>query len=209
MSPLSGAGMPVIEVQLRPDELLAAWRIETRRLVLFVREPLRVRQRVALRIATSGPDLAATITGRVTGASRQEDVHRIEFAPDETRLRALERLLALARGEPVQYQARLPRLLATIPAIVHGPAGPTYMTTFSVSESGCGLAWTGSAPADVGAALEIRLGAGPRSVSFRGVVCWTAKAGGTATVGVRFVAGAKEAWASMLSEARRSGALPA
>jgi len=208
--PLPSAADPYsLEVRLRPDELLAAWRLDSRRLVLQTREPLRVRQRVAARITAVGPGVAATITGRVTGTSRLGEAHRVEIVPDETRLRALERLLAIARGEPVQYQPRVPRILATVPAVVHGPAGPTYMTTFSLSENGCGLAWSGSAPAAVGTSLDIRFGTGTRTVVFRSVVCWTARAGNTTTVGVRFLAGARDAWTTMLQQARLSGAPPA
>jgi hypothetical protein len=210
MQPSSSAEVVSIDVRLRPDELVGAWRTDSRRLVLQTREPVRVQQRIAARITAVDRSVAATITGRVASASRDGTVHRIELVPDQTRLRALEQLLAVARGQKVQYQTRIPRLLATIPAVVHGPAGPIYMTTFSVSENGCGLAWSGPAPAVVGTELDIRLGAGGQAVVFRGVVCWTAKSGNTATVGVRFVAGAaKHAWAMMLMEAKRSGAPPA
>ena len=208
--PLSpSAGVFAFDVGMRPAELLAAWRTDSRRLVLHSPEPLHVAQRVAARITAIGRGVAATITGRVASAGRREDLCRIELIPDETRLAALERLLAVARGENVEYQTRVPRLLATMPAVVHGPAGPTYMNTFSVSENGCGLAWSGPVPASVGTELDIRLGAGSQTVAFRGVVCWTARSGGAATVGVRFAAGARGAWAMMLTEAKRSGAPPA
>ncbi len=197
-----------MEVRLRPDDLLAAWRADSRRLVLRTGEPLRARQRVAARIVVR-PEVAATITGRVASAARHGDAHQIELVPDDTRLRALERLLSVARGEPVHDQPRLPRLLLAIPAIVHGSAGPTYMTTYSLSENGCGLAWSGSPPAAVGAQLDIRLGAGSRAIVFRSVVCWTARSGSTTTVGVRFVSGAREAWTMMLHQAKLSGAHPA
>jgi len=209
MSPSPSAEVFSIDVRLRPDELVAAWRTDSRRLVLQTPEPLRVRQRVAARITPVGHGVAATITGRVASVGRHDNLHRIELVPDDTRLRALERLIAVARGEAVKYQTRIPRLLATIPAVVHGPAGPTYMTTFSVSENGCGLAWSGPVPAVIGAELDIRLGAGGRAVTFRGVVCWTARSGSTATVGLRFATGARGAWAMMLTEAKRSGAPPA
>lgn len=209
MPPSPSAGVFSIDVRLRPDELVAAWRTDSRRLVLQTPEPLRVRQRVAAQITAIGRGVVATITGRVASASRHESLHRIELVPDDMRLRALERLLAVARGEVVKYQARIPRLLATIPAVVHGPAGPTYMTTFSVSENGCGLAWSGPVPAVIGTELDIRLGAGSRAVTFRSVVCWTARSGSTPTVGVRFATGARGAWAMMLTEAKRSGAPPA
>jgi hypothetical protein len=198
-----------IELRLHPRELLAAWQTGSRRLVLHLRVPLRLRQRVAARI-TIGSGVNATITGRVVSAGRQNGGFQVEVAPDEMRLPALERLLSIARGEPTQHQQpRLPRLLATIPAVVHGPAGPAYMTTFSLSENGCGLAWSGSSPAAVGSQLDIRFGAGSRTVVFRGVVCWTARFGSTNTVGVRFVAGARDAWSTMLHQARLSGAPPA
>lgn len=202
-------GVVSIDVPLSPDELVGAWRTDSRRLVLQTRQPLRVRQRVAARITAVGRGIAATITGRVASASCHDDVHRIELVPDEMRLRALERLLAVARGEAVEYQPRAPRLLATIPAVVQGPAGPTYMTTFSVSKDGCGLAWSGPVPAAIGAELDIRLGSGSRFVVFRSMVCWTARSGRRTTVGVRFLTGAKVAWGMMLTEAKQSGAPPA
>ena len=209
MSPSLHEGVVSIDLALRPDELVGAWRTDSRRLVLQTREPLRVRPRVAARITAIGRGVAATITGRVASVSRHDDVHRIEVVPDEIRLRALECLLAVARGEAVEHQPRIPRLLATIPAVVQGPAGSNYMTTFSVSENGCGLAWSGPVPAAIGSRLGIRLGAGSQAITVHGVVCWTARSGSTATVGVRFEAGARSAWASMLTQARRSGAPPA
>jgi hypothetical protein len=205
MPPTPHAGVVPMDIPLRPDELVGAWRPDSRRLLLPAREPLRLQQRVAARISAVGRGVAATITGRVVSASRHGSLYRIEVVPDEFRLRAVERLLAVARGEAVDYQPRAPRFLATIPAVVHGPAGPTYMTTYSVSEKGCGLAWSGSVPV-VGVPMDVRLGAGNQVASLRSVVCWTAQSGRTATVGVRFVAGATNAWAMMVTDVRRSGA---
>jgi hypothetical protein len=202
-------GVYSIDVELRPDELVAAWRSDSRRLVLQTPQPLRARQRVAARITAVGRGVSATITGRVASASRQQEAHRIELAPDDTRLRALERLLAVARGQVVHYQPRIPRLLATMPAVVHGAAGPSYMTTFSVSENGCGLDWSGPVPPVVGAELDVRLGAGARAATFRSVICWTARSGSRSNVGLRFATGMRSAWAQMLTEARRLGAPPA
>jgi hypothetical protein len=205
MSIAPHAGVVPLEVPLRPDELIAAWRPESRRLVLPAEEALRLQQRVAARITVVGSGVAATITGRVVSASRHADRFRIEVGPDEFRLRAMERLLSVARGESVRYQARAPRFLATMPAVVYGPRGPTYMTTFSVSEKGCGLAWSGPVP-NVGFPMDVRLGAGSLAASFRSVVCWTAQAGRSATVGVRFLAGAMSTWSVMLTDVKRSGA---
>jgi hypothetical protein len=197
-----------VDVALRPDELIQAWRADSRRLLLPAPEPLPLRRRVAARIRAVGRGVAATITGRVARAGRHGEGFRIELEPDELRVRAVERLLEIARGMTVAYQPRAPRFLATMPAVVQGPAGNTYMNTFSVSENGCGLAWSGPLPA-VGAALDVRLGAGNRTASFRGAVCWTGQSGRAPTVGVRFLSGAQAAWKMMFAELRRTNAPPA
>ncbi len=205
MPPSPRAGVVHIDVPLGPDELAGAWRPETRSLLLPTLEPLRLQQRVSARITVVGRAAGATITGRVASASRHEGHHRIELVPDEIRARALERLLAVARGEVVEYQARAPRFLVSMPAVVSGPAGATYMTTFSISEKGCGLVWSGDVPV-VGVPVEVRLGAGNGAAAFRSEVAWTARSGRAATVGVRFLAGPRSAWALVLADARRSGA---
>lgn len=206
MPPVPSAG--AIEIPLRPDELVAAWRPDSRRLLLSTHAPLRLQQRIAARITVLGLGVAATINGRVVSASRQENLHRIELVPDDIHMLAVERLVSIARGEAVRYQERAPRFLIIMPAVVNGPRGPTYMTTFSVSEKGCGLAWSGPVP-PIGAKVDVRLGAGSRAASFRSVVCWTARSGRTATVGVRFEAGHASAWVAMLGDVKRSGAPPA
>jgi hypothetical protein len=200
----------VVDLPLRPDELVAAWRPESRRLLVPMHVPPRLQQRLAARLTLLGPGVAATITGRVVSASRNGSIHRVELAPDDGRVAAIERLVAVARGERVRYQPRAPRFLATVPVVVYGPAGPTFMTTFSVSENGCGVAWCGPVPVpQVGAPIDVRLGVGSRAAAFRSVVCWTSQAGRSATVGVRFLAGAKTAWSTMLVDVKRSGAPPA
>ena len=204
------AGVTIVNVPLSPDEFVAAWRPESRRLLLPMHAPPKLQQRVAARVTLLGSGLAATITGRVVSASRQGAIHRVELVPDDARVAAVERLVAVARGEPVRYQQRVPRFLATMPVVVYGPAGPTFMTTFSVSENGCGVAWSGPVPVpQVGAPIDVRLGAGTKAAAFRSVVCWTALAGRSASVGMRFLAGAKVAWNMMLGDVKRSGAPPA
>jgi hypothetical protein len=194
-----------LALSLRPDELVAAWRPDVRRLSLPARVPLRPQQRVVATIALAGAGAGATIAGRVVSASRAAGGDRFELAPDDLRVKAVERLVALARGEVVDWAPRIPRYLATVPAVVQGPIAPTYMTTFSVSAKGCGLAWTGPLPA-VGAPVDVRLGAGSGAARLRSVVCWTAQSGRAAMVGVRFVAGAQGAWETMVAELARSGA---
>jgi hypothetical protein len=121
------------------------------------------------------------------------------------RVRAVEWLMEVAHGHNVAYPTRAPRFLATIPAVVHGPMPPTYMITFSVSENGCGLVWTGAVPT-VGGPLAVRLGVATQAAIFTSVVCWTGRSGHAATVGVRFIDGARNAWAMMLTDVKRSGA---
>jgi hypothetical protein len=197
-----------LDLALRPYELLAAWRPASRTLVLVVREPVQKRQRVHARISVLGMGVAATIIGRTRSARPHPVGLEIELEPEDTRLRAMERLVEVAGGERVAYQQRAPRLLASVPAVVHGPYGPTYMTTFSVSPNGCGLAWTGPIP-DLGAPMDVRLGAGALTASFCGEVCWTAPTGRAPTVGLCFAAGDRRTWARILADLQRKGSPPA
>ena len=197
-----------LDLALRPYELLAAWRPETRTLVLVVRDAVQKRQRVQARLSVLGTGVSATITGRARGARTHPVGVEIELEPDDIRLRAMERLVEVAGGGRVAYQQRAPRLLASVPVVIQGPRGPTFMTTFSVSTNGCGLSWTGPLP-DLGAPLDVRLGAGGQSASFCGEVCWTAPAGRAPTVGLRFAAGDRRTWAKILADLQRRGAPPA
>jgi hypothetical protein len=210
MPPPHLTGVAVVGVPLTPDELVAAWRPEARRLRLRIEVAAKLQQRLAARLTVLGPGVATTITGRVVSASRQGTLHDVELVPDDARVAALEWLVAVARGAPVRYLKRAPRFLAAMPVVVYGPGGPAFMTTISVSENGCGVAWSGPVPLPaVGAPIDVRLGAGTQSAAFRSVVCWTAQAGRSTTVGVRFVAGAKRVWSLMLGDLKRAGAPPA
>lgn len=208
MSPPPGTGSVALDLAVRPYELLAAWRPANRTLLLVVRQPVQKRQRVQARIGLLGLGVAATITGRASAVRAHPVGFELELEPDDTRLRAIERLVEVAGGARVSYQQRAPRLLATVPAVVFGTGGPTYMSTFSVSTNGCGLSWSGPMP-DLGSPLEIRLGAGSQTASFCGEVCWTAPAGRAPTVGLRFAAGDARTWAKILADLHRTGAPPA
>jgi hypothetical protein len=208
MTPSPQAGVTPVEIPLRPEELVAAWRPDARRLQFTTRDAFQAQQRISARITAVGRGAAATITGKIASARRMGDAFRVELTLDETRVRAMERLLEVARGQVVSYQTRAPRYLATLPTIVLGPAGPTYMNTFSVSENGCGLAWSGPNPA-VGDPLELRLGVGKLVATFCGEVRWVSRSGRAPMVGVRFMAGERNAWSAILSDVMRSGAPPA
>jgi hypothetical protein len=199
------AAAPTLELAMRPEELVAGWRPGLGRLLATTRAAVRREQRVVARVVIVGTSVAATIAGRVASATLRDGQTQFELVPDESRVRALERLVEIARGGAVAYPPRSPRCLATMPAVVAGPGGTTYMNTFSVSERGCGLTWSGPVP-PVGAPMEMRLGAGKQVASVRGVVCWTARSGRASTVGVHFVAGHTVAWATMFQDLRRAGA---
>ena len=83
---------------------------------------------------------------------------------------------------------RPPRYRLSLPAVVTLPSGSTFMTTFSVSRGGCGLAWIGPAPR-LGDTYFVRLGAGRGAATLRAMVCWTRSSGRHLRVGVRFVGG--------------------
>jgi hypothetical protein len=207
MPPPPRADVPSLSLELRPEELLAAWRAG--KLHATTRDPVRRDQRVVAHVALVGTNVTVTVAGRLTSAVARDGQVRFELTPDETRVRAVERLVEIARGAVVAYPPRAPRYLAAVPAMVAAPGGGLlYMNTFSVSERGCGLAWSGPVPV-VGAPMELRLGAGKQVASVRGVVCWTARSGRAATVGLKFIAGHTAAWSTMFQDVRRSGAPPA
>lgn len=82
----------------------------------------------------------------------------------------------------------------------------SYMTTFSLSRGGCGLAWSGPRPRH-GTILTVRLGGGRTAASLRAMVCWERQLNKIAMhVGVRFIAGDDAKLAALLAGAcARSG----
>lgn len=208
MASPSNPAVLVLDVPLRPHELVAAWRPETRRLVLPIRERVASQQRLQVRISAVGLGVGATITGRAVGGPRAAGSALVEVAPDDARVQAMEWLVAVASGTPVPHQPRAPRLIASVPAVVQAAEGPRYMSTFTVSASGCGLTWSGSIPG-VGDPLEVRFGAGREVASFCAEVCWTKPSGRPPTVGLQFAAGDKDLWIRMLANLKAAGAPPA
>lgn len=207
MASPSNPAILVIDVALPPHELVAAWRPETRRLVLPIRERVTSQQRVQARISAVGLGVSATITGRAVGP-RSAGSALIELAPDDSRVQAVQWLVAVASGTPVPHQPRAPRLIASVPAVVQAAEGPRYMTTFTVSASGCGLTWSGSVPG-LGDPLEVRFGAGREVASFCAEVCWTKPSGRPPTIGLQFAAGDRDLWTRMLANLKAAGAPPA
>ena len=64
----------------------------------------------------------------------------------------------------------------------------TYMTTFSLSKGGCGLAWSGPRP-KLGTVVNVRLVGGKTAASLRAMICWVNVLNRAIRVGVRFVSG--------------------
>jgi hypothetical protein len=197
-----------LDLALRPYELVAAWRPDSRNLVLVVAEPVSPRQPVQARITLLGTGVGATILGRVASANPHPFGVELELEPDALRARTLERLVEVASGARVTYRTRAPRYLAAVPAVVHRLNDEKHVTTFAVSEGGCGVEWSGVMPT-VGTPLEIQLGAGPRVASFCAEVCWTAPRGRVPTLGLRFAAGDRAAWSEIITDLKQAGAPPA
>jgi hypothetical protein len=207
MPGFSTTGALTLDLALRPYELVAAWRPASRNLVLVVAEPVRVRQPVQARISVLGLGVGATILGRAAKASPHPFGVELELEPDPLRARTLERLVEVAAGARVAYQTRAPRYLAEVPAVVVGRED-TRLTTFAVSENGCGLSWSGPMPG-VGTPLEIHLGSGDRVASFCGEVCWTSPPDRPATIGLRFAGGDRRTWRLIIEGLKSAGAPPA
>lgn len=198
--------MTCLAIALQPDQLIDAWRQETGRLLLPSPQGVGVQEKTAIRIQLAGKPVVVTVVGTVVSSHRNGEQHRIEFAPDAESQRALRLLSAAARGEAIRFLQRPGRYLTRLPVFVNWEGSKVYMSTFSVSQNGCGLLWSGSLPR-VGWALQLRVGAGTRTADFRGVVCWIRSARPGSTVGVRFVGGRSPSavWDGILLDAKRSG----
>jgi hypothetical protein len=199
--------MLAIDTLLQPSELLASWRSKTGRLFLSTTEQPVLRERVAARIRLGGRRQSATVQGRVVSIGRGRALHRVELAPDAESLRAVQLLLAAARGESVPYFERAPRFLLRRPVVVASPDWQLLMTTRSISELGCSLEWAGPTPT-VGEQLSVRLGPSWRDAEVSAMVRWVSPAARAAAAGLSVLLGpaARFAWAGLLLEAVQSGA---
>lgn len=195
----SPEGILPLEVSLQPRALVAAWRPGERVLVLPVGEPVPAQRRVEARIRLAGLGATATISGRVVRARRRGGA-RIEVEPDDARVEALERLVAAAAGAP-----RPVRLVAALPAVVHGSSGPTHTVTENLSAGGCRLAWTGPAPRP-GTVVTARVGYGSVAAKLLAEFRWAAADGSPPAAGVCFLGGELETLERMLATLRHLGA---
>jgi PilZ domain len=206
-SPDRGSSVFSVAAFVRPEEFLSGWRPDAVRLLLPATRVPRLGGKAAVRVHLSGQPVCATVTGKIVCIFRHESQLRVELAPDAASLPAVRLLAAAARGERVGLRERPRRYLVELPVMVVSGEAKVYTTTFSISEGGCGLRWSGP-PLRVGAELQVRLGAGPRAPEARVVVCWTASLRSQWTVGLRFVTtpGGSYAWGTLFDGVASSGA---
>ena len=209
MTTFPTAGALTLDLALRPYELMAAWRPATRNLALVVPDRVQLRQPVQARIRVLGLGVGATILGHAVRALAHPFGSELELEPDELRVRTLERLVEVAAGARVAYHDRAPRFLAEVPAAVLRLRHAVRVSTFAVSEGGCGIAWTGPAMPEAGTRLDVQLGGGERVARFEGQVAWTSSVGRAPALGLRFLSGDRATWSRMVADLQRAGAPPA
>lgn len=196
-----------VNVALDPAQMLDAWRADTSRLLLPTAAAPRLRQKAAVRIQLAGRPAVSTVVGTIVSVHAEGRGHRIELAPDAESLRAVRVLLAAARGEPVAFMKRSKRYLVRLPVVVASGGSDLYMTTFCISEAGCGLKWSGPLPA-IGQRVTLRLATTGHNQGLRGTVRWLTSSGTLHSAGVRFDLGAAAmaSWSRTFAEVARSGA---
>lgn len=205
--------MHSVSVNLEPGQFLAGWRPEVGSLFVPAVSDARVGEHVAVRVGIYGQAIRATVHGRIAAVRR---VGRpalppgVELSLDPASIPAATFLAMAARGEPVSFQERLPRLaLDLLLTAVRGRAR-VQTGTLNVSEGGCALRWPGPLP-EVGEVVALRLGRGLLAPVARAVVCWVQPGGSLErSVGLRIVADGRagRAWRVRVARAQRPGVRP-
>ncbi len=186
------------EIPVEAEQLPLAWRAATGRLVVTVKKPVRMGKRAAVKVSGPG-SVMAPLTGAITDLQALGSEFTVEIKVDEDQRAALKRMLKSLQTGVDQPRARASRYRLKLPAVVSWQKGNTYMTTFSVSRGGCGLAWSGEPP-PIDSFLQVRLGSGKGSAMLRAKVCWVAEHAGRRMVGVQFVAGQEAALMALITE---------
>ncbi|HTP51357.1 MAG TPA: PilZ domain-containing protein [Anaeromyxobacteraceae bacterium] len=185
------------EIPVEAEQLPLAWRAATGRLVVTVKKPVRMGKRAAVKVSGPG-SVMAPLTGAITNLQALGSEFSVEIKVDEDQRAALKRMLKSLQTGVDQPRARASRYQLRLPAVVSWQKGNTYMTTFSVSRGGCGLAWSGEPP-PVDSFLQVRLGSGKGSAMLRARVCWVTEHAGRRMVGVQFVAGQEAALMALIT----------
>lgn len=180
--------------------MLDAWRQHSKRLLLLVPRAVQLRDRVAAHLELTGRSVHALVVGGVVSVHAAGGSRRIELAPDLESLGAVRLLHAAAKGDPVRFRERPSCYLVKLPVAVASRTGEQYMSALNLSEGGCSLRWSGSAPT-IGQPLTLRLGTARGKIELRGVVCWWQRLGSVTIAGVRFAdARVRRVLADLLSE---------
>jgi len=187
------------EIPVEAEQLPLAWRAASGHLVVTVKKPIGRGRRAAVKVSGPG-SVMAPLTGAITDVQPLGSEFSVEIKVDEYQRSALKRILKSLQTGVDLPKARASRYRLTLPAVVSSQKGSTYMTTFSVSRGGCGLAWSG-APPEIDSVLQVRLGSGKASAMLRARVCWVQEHAGRQMVGVRFMAGQEAALMAIIAEA--------
>jgi hypothetical protein len=190
----------VEELTIEARELSSAWRPGDGHMVLSTPSSVGRGRRVSVKIS-GVTGVAARVHGQVASVRVSKESCHAEVLVDEDGRLLLGRILEFLRGGEETLKVRPPRYRISLPAVVSWASGHSFMKTVSLSQGGCGLAWSGMRP-QVGSGIYLRLGAAPRQASFRGKVCWVREAKNGVRVGVRFLAGDEPGLAALLAEAR-------
>ncbi len=187
------------DIPVEAEQLPLAWRAASGHLLVTVEKPIRMGRRAAVKV--SGPGrVMAPLTGSITDLQALGNGFTVEIKLDENKRAALKRILKSLQTGADLPRARASRYALKLPAVVSWQKGNTYMTTFSVSRGGCGLAWSGEPP-PLESVLQVRLGSGKGSAMLRARVCWVEERAGRNMVGVQFVAGQEAALMALITEA--------
>jgi hypothetical protein len=191
-------------VRLRPADWLASAQAEGRRLVIASPEAARAGQPVALQVELAGHPARATVFGTARAVRPTPAGSHLEIATAPESLAAVGLLSAAARGHPVSFRERARRFRTSLPAVV---GRSVFMVATSVSEGGCSLRWSGTAP-QAGEAIRLRIGAGALACELRGVVRWVKSTSAATHVGVRLqpADGHARGWQAQVDQVSRSGA---
>jgi hypothetical protein len=208
-APAAGAPSPQAtaaeRLHLEAGAIATSWRPAEGRLELRAQTVVAKGARVMVLVTGAGAPVE--LHGTVHTSTPGRLAHALEVAVDPDGQALLTRLAAALRGEEPLPRQRARRYRVSFPVVVTGQGGAAFMTATSLSEGGCGLAWSGPPPR-LGAGLLVRLGSGPRSITVRAMTCWVRDAPKGMRVGLRFLhdPAARAGLKALVDEAKRSEA---
>ena len=190
-------------LHLEASAIATSWRPAVGRLDLRAQVP--VAKGAQVMVLVTGAGAPVELHGTVHAAAPGRQAHALEIAVDPEGKALLARLAAALRGEGPLPRQRAARYRVSFPVVVTGQGGAAFMAATSLSEGGCGLAWSGPPPR-LGAGLLLRLGSGPRAITVRAMTCWVREAPKGVRVGLRFLhdPAARTGLTALVDEAKRS-----